>query len=83
VLDQRERQLEATVASQVRALEATQSAYRVGARDLRSVEQQQLDLYAANVQLLRVRSEQLMQRVNLHLALGGSFVEPVAQVSVR
>jgi hypothetical protein len=26
--------------------------------------------------LLRVQSEQLVQRVNLHLALGGSFAEP-------
>ena len=37
------------------------------------MQQQQLSLYAARVALLRVRSEQLVQRVNLHLALGGSF----------
>jgi hypothetical protein len=32
---------------------------------------------AARMSLLRVQSEQLIQRVNLHLALGGSFAEPV------
>jgi outer membrane protein TolC len=33
----------------------------------------QLALYTARIVLLRVESEQLSQRVNLHLALGGSF----------
>ena len=40
---------------------------------LRAVQQQQLALYAAQVALLRVQTERLVQRVNLHLALGGSF----------
>jgi hypothetical protein len=31
--------------------------------------------------LLRVQSEQLVQRVNLHLALGGSFAEPMAMAA--
>jgi hypothetical protein len=31
--------------------------------------------------LLRVQSEQLIQRVNLHLALGGGFAEPIAVVA--
>jgi outer membrane protein TolC len=39
------------------------------------VQQQSLALYAAQVSLIRVRSEQLVQRVNLYLALGGSFDE--------
>ena len=30
---------------------------------------------------VRARSEELSQRVNLHLALGGSFAEPVALAS--
>jgi outer membrane protein TolC len=47
--------------------------YRVGSGDLRAVQQQQLALYGARISLLRVRSEQLVQRVNLHLALGGGF----------
>lgn len=56
-----------------RALELAQTRYRVGSDDLRAVEQQQLRLFSARSSLLRVQSEQLVQRVNLHLALGGSF----------
>ena len=41
--------------------------------DLRGVQQQALALHAARTALLRVRVERLVQRVNLHLALGGSF----------
>jgi len=41
--------------------------------DLRAVQQQSLALSAARTALLRVRAERLVQRVNLHLALGGSF----------
>ena len=57
----------------VRALELANVRYRVGSSDLRAVQQQQLALYARAVALLRVQSERLVQRVNLHLALGGSF----------
>jgi len=48
------------------------------------VEQNQLALYSARISLLRVQTERLAQRVNLHLALGGGFelhlpaMEPVA-----
>ena len=38
-----------------------------------SVTQQQIAAYAANMSLLRVRTEQRVQRVQLHLALGGDF----------
>jgi NodT family efflux transporter outer membrane factor (OMF) lipoprotein len=72
-LDERERILQATVADNQRALELTQTSYRVGKSDLRAAEQQHLSVYAAQLALLRVRSEQLAQRVNLHLAVGGSF----------
>jgi outer membrane protein TolC len=50
--------------------------FRVGSTDQRAVEQRQLSLYSARTTLLRVQSERLAQRVNLHLALGGSFGEP-------
>ena len=56
-----------------RALALAQTSYRVGQADLRSVQQQQLNVHAARLALLRVQSEQLAQRANLHLALGGSF----------
>jgi NodT family efflux transporter outer membrane factor (OMF) lipoprotein len=56
-----------------RALGLAETRYRVGSDDLRAVEQQQLKLFSAKSALLRVQSEQLVQRINLHLALGGSF----------
>ena len=40
---------------------------------VRAVQQQALALHAARTALLRVQAERLVQRVNLHLALGGSF----------
>jgi NodT family efflux transporter outer membrane factor (OMF) lipoprotein len=68
--------LEANVRDNERALELTQIQYRVGSTDQRAVEQRQLALYSARTSLLRVQTERLAQRVNLHLALGGSFGEP-------
>lgn len=65
--------LEQAVAENQRALDLAQQRYRVGSDDLRSVDQQQLRLYSARSALLRVQSEELVQRVNLHLALGGNF----------
>jgi NodT family efflux transporter outer membrane factor (OMF) lipoprotein len=65
------------VADNQRAVELTEVRYRVGAGDLRAVTQQQLALYATRSALLRVQSEVLVQRVNLHLALGGSFGKAV------
>ena len=56
-----------------RALDLAQIQYKVGKIDLRVVEQRQLALYGARTSRLHVQSEQLAQRVNLHLALGGNF----------
>jgi outer membrane protein, multidrug efflux system len=56
-----------------RALDLAQIQYKVGKIDLRVVGQRQLALYGARTTRLQVQSEQLAQRVNLHLALGGSF----------
>jgi outer membrane protein, multidrug efflux system len=72
-LAERAQLLDQTIADQQRALELAQTAYRVGKIDLRSVQQQQLNVYAARLAGLRVQSEQLSQRANLHLVLGGSF----------
>ena len=78
VLDEREIILEEAVAENERALEFANIRYRVGVDDLRAVQQQRVALYAARTALLRVQSERLVQRVNLHLALGGSFEEAPA-----
>lgn len=74
-LEAREAILQQAVAENDRALELAGIRYRVGSGDLRGVLQQNLALYAAQVSLLSVRSQRLVQRVNLHLALGGSFDE--------
>lgn len=76
-LADRETLLAVAVRENARAYELSGIRYRVGAGDLRAVQQQQLSLYAAQVALVRVQAERLVQRVNLHLALGGSFDEPV------
>jgi outer membrane protein TolC len=78
-LADRDQVLQRAVADNQRALELVQTSYRVGMADLRAVQQQQLGLYAARIALLHVHSEQLAQRVNLHLALGGSFEAPPAE----
>jgi len=82
----REQVLRQVVADSEQALELAQTSYRIGKGDLRAVQQQQLNLHAARLTLLRVQSEQLAQRANLHLALGGSFASepaPVAQASAK
>jgi len=72
-LTEREQLLQRTVIDHQRAFELVETSYRTGRTDLRNVQQQLLDLHAARLSLLRVESEQLSQRVNLHLALGGGF----------
>ena len=80
-LAEREQILQRTLVYNQRALALVQTSYRVGTTDLRSVQLQQLDLNSASLALLRVQSEQLAQRANLHLVIGGSFdlpTEPAA-----
>ena len=75
-LADREQLLQRTVTDNQRALALAQTSYRIGKTDLRAVQQQQLNVQAARLALLRVQSEQLSQRANLHLALGGSWESP-------
>ncbi|HEX3141729.1 MAG TPA: efflux transporter outer membrane subunit, partial [Rhizobacter sp.] len=75
-LDAREPILSQAVVENQRALELANVRYKVGSGDLRGVLQQNLSLYAAQSALIRTRSERLVQRINLHLALGGSFEQP-------
>jgi NodT family efflux transporter outer membrane factor (OMF) lipoprotein len=72
-LEERWATLSRAVADNARALELAEIRYRVGSGDLRAVQQQQLALFAARSAQLRARTERLVQRVNLHLALGGGF----------
>jgi multidrug efflux system outer membrane protein len=73
---QREQNLAEVFADNQRALEVVQTQFKVGSIDRRSVEQRQLALNATRSALVRVQTEQRVQRVNLHLALGGSFELP-------
>jgi len=67
-------QLQAQVEARTAEQKVALAEYgRVGSGDLRAVQQQALALSAARAALLRVQAERLVQRVNLHLALGGSF----------
>ena len=56
-----------------RAFAKAQAQFDVGRVDLLSVLQIQARVLAARSALIAVRNERLAQRVNLHLALGGSF----------
>jgi len=66
-----------------RSMELATVQYKVGSSDLRSVLQEQLRLYNAQLALLQVESERLTQRVNLHLALGGGFETPAASTAAE
>jgi outer membrane protein TolC len=72
----REAMLRQNMTDQQRALDLSRIRYRVGSDDFRSVQEQELNVNSARLTLLRVQSEQLAQRANLHLALGGSFEAP-------
>jgi outer membrane protein, multidrug efflux system len=70
---EREQILAQTLSDNQRALQVVQTQFKVGTTDLRFVTQRQLALNATQSALIRVQAEQRVQRVNVHLALGGSF----------
>lgn len=80
--DEREAILARSAASNARTLELAQVRLRVGSGDLRAVLQQNVALFGARTALLRVQSERRVQRVNLHLALGGGFELPAQRLSL-
>jgi outer membrane protein, multidrug efflux system len=73
---EREQILTQTLSDNQQALAVVQTQFKVGSTDLRFVEQRQLALNATRSALVHVQAEQRVQRVNLHLALGGSFELP-------
>lgn len=73
LMQEREAILTAAAVEAERAVGFAQTRYRVGSGDLRAVQQQQLAYHSTRMSLLRVQSERRIQRVNLHLALGGDF----------
>jgi multidrug efflux system outer membrane protein len=73
ILEQRADVLARAVTANERALGFARVRYDVGSGDQRGVHQQLLALHASRTSLVHVRAERLVQRVNLHLALGGAF----------
>ena len=63
------------------AADLAQIRYRVGSGDLRVVQQQQIAVHASRTSFVRVQAEQLVQRVNVYLALGGGFDVPPPAVA--
>ena len=70
---EREQILAQTLSDNQRALEIVRTQFKVGSTDLRFVTQRQLALLSTQSALVRMRTEQRIQRVNLHAALGGNF----------
>ena len=75
-LDQRAQFLRQSVVENERAVMLAGERYKVGSTDMRALLQQTLALYSAQSTHIHVRTERLVQRVNLHLALGGNFEQP-------
>ena len=73
---EREEILAQALSDNQQALTMVQTQFKIGSTDLRFVEQRQLAVSSTRSALIRVQAEQRIQRVNLHLALGGSFELP-------
>ena len=75
LLKRRERYLAVATDNNLRAYELSRVQYDVGQTDLLSVLQMQSRWVGARVGLLNIKNQRLAQRIDLHLALGGSFSE--------
>jgi NodT family efflux transporter outer membrane factor (OMF) lipoprotein len=73
LFEQREEYLRSAEENSERALEMSRARYDVGQTDLLSVLQIQAKWIGARVGVVNIQSDRLTQRVDLHLALGGSF----------
>ena len=73
LLAEREGFLQSIVNNENKAYEIERIRYDEGATDILSVLQIQSRWIAGRIALLRIQNGRLAQRINLHLALGGSF----------
>jgi len=73
-LDARDETLAGAIAANERGLGFSRVRLDVGSGDQRAVLQQLLALHGSRASHVHVRAERLIQRVNLHLALGGDYV---------
>ncbi|MFC7095428.1 TolC family protein [Jeongeupia naejangsanensis] len=72
-LEERQTLLQAVVADQQQLVDLQRVQLKVGKSDQYQLNQQQLALATSRMNLLRVENERLIQRVNLHLSLGGVY----------
>ena len=82
-LDAREETLSGAIATNERALGFSRVRLNVGSGDQRAVLQQLLALHGSRASYTHVRAERLIQRVNLHLALGGGFEVPPQETTKK
>jgi len=73
-LDARDETLAGAIAANERGLGFSRVRLDVGSGDQRAVLQQLLALHGSRASHVHVRAERLIQRVNLHLALGGDYI---------
>jgi NodT family efflux transporter outer membrane factor (OMF) lipoprotein len=73
LLAEREGFLQSIVSNEYKSYDIERIRYDEGATDILSVLQIQSRWIAGRIALLRIQNQRLAQRINLHLALGGSF----------
>lgn len=73
--DEREEFLQVVLEENTEAWKLAKTQYEVGKIDLLSTLQMQARVVGAKIGLVNIRNDRLINRVNLHLALGGSFEE--------
>jgi len=73
--EEREQFLAEVLSENEAAWELANTQYDVGRIDLLSTLQMQARVVGSRIALVNIRNQQLITRVNLHLALGGSFEE--------
>jgi outer membrane protein TolC len=83
ILRQREVILEQMVVENTRAVAVSQKRFEVGKEDLLPGLQMRQRLYSAQTSLIHARAQRIIQRINLHLALGGGFVASPTDTAAR
>ena len=76
-LETREGILNQIVLDILKAYQLAQIQYEVGQSDIFALAEIQVDISEAEIELLNVRTQLYVQRINLHLALGGEFGKPI------
>jgi NodT family efflux transporter outer membrane factor (OMF) lipoprotein len=74
---------QAALRDRIEAVRISRLQYTAGSSDLLSVLQLQADQIADDITVIHLRNAQLANRINLHLALGGSFDAAPAVPSVE